>query len=150
MGEFLSFTEDEWGKDGIGGGPCCFGRLVQVLSGSGHGSGGSGGEETTTNPMGGTNSGKAGDSKAAAPAPYSPLFANKQIAPAENPPVPQTRIMGSPDARVAPETQPPVPLAGGMCCYLLCCAVLCCIVLSPYLYTIISIATVMTLLTVCI
>ena len=130
MVEFLSFTADEWGQGGVGGdsigGPGCLSRLVQVLGGGG---GMSGGGDETINPVVksgniGDNSGKAGESKGVL---YSPLFAKKQIAPAENPPVPQTRIMGSPDARVAPETQPPVPLAGGMSFL---------VVLSPSLCTI--------------
>ena len=115
MVEFLSFTADEWGQDGVGGdaGPGCLGRLVQVLSGSG-GAGGGGGDEIM-NPMGGKKSANVGDK-----APNSPLFVSKQVAPAENSPVPQTRLLGSPDARVAPEAHPPVPLAGGMYGVILC------------------------------
>ena len=129
MVEFLAFTADEWGQDGVGGdsmgGYGCLGRFVQVVKNaggslSGGGGTGTGGGGETINPVIGGNSGKAGGS-------YSPFF-NKQIAPAENPPVPQTRLMGSPDARVAPETQPPVPLAGGMYRNLCVCrAVLLCL-----------------------
>lgn len=118
MVEFLSFTADEWSQDGVGGdsGPGCFGRLVQVLSGSGGAGGGGGGGDEIINPMGGKKTANIGDNGGKAP--NSPLFVSKQVAPAENSPVPQARLLGSPDARVAP-AQPPVPLAGGM--YIVSC-----------------------------